>query len=54
MIGIDTTLLSTSPTSIAANPFTVFKFTGGAKGDPVKVTWIDSRGDTRSDEVAIT
>ena len=41
-------------TSIAANPFTVFRLTGGAKGDPVKVTWIDSRGDTRSDEVAIT
>lgn len=41
-------------TSIAANPFLTFRFKGGAKGDAVKVAWLDSHGDSRSDEVAIT
>lgn len=41
-------------TAVSANPFLEFKFKGGAKGEVVRVTWTDSKGDTRSDEVAIT
>jgi sulfur-oxidizing protein SoxZ len=40
-------------TAIAQNPFVSFKFKGGAKGDKVQVTWIDNRGDKRSDEATI-
>ncbi len=40
-------------TAVSANPFLVFKFKGGAKGDKVKFTWTDNTGDTRSDETAI-
>jgi sulfur-oxidizing protein SoxZ len=40
-------------TAIAKNPFISFKFKGGAKGDKVQITWVDSRGDTRTDETTI-
>jgi len=39
--------------SVAANPFLSFRFRGGAKGDVVRVTWTDSRGDSRTDEAVI-
>lgn len=39
--------------SISKDPFVGFKFKGGAKGDKITVTWVDNRGDRRSDEVAI-
>ncbi|ENO89463.1 thiosulfate oxidation carrier complex protein SoxZ [Thauera linaloolentis] len=39
--------------SVSANPYLAFKFNGGAKGDRVEVSWIDNKGDTRSDEVQI-
>jgi sulfur-oxidizing protein SoxZ len=40
-------------TSISKDPFLSFKFKGGAKGDKITVTWVDSKGDTRTDEAAI-
>ncbi len=40
-------------TAIAQNPFLAFKFKGGAKGEKVQVTWVDSRGDKRLDEATI-
>jgi sulfur-oxidizing protein SoxZ len=40
-------------TAIAKNPFLSFKFKGGAKGDKIVIRWVDSRGDTRSDEAVI-
>ena len=40
-------------TAIAKNPFLSFKFKGGAKGDKVLVSWVDSRGDKRTDEAVI-
>ena len=40
-------------TAIAKNPFVSFKFKGGAKGDKIVIQWVDSRGDTRSDETVI-
>ncbi|MFN0314803.1 MAG: thiosulfate oxidation carrier complex protein SoxZ [Burkholderiales bacterium] len=40
--------------AVSANPWIAFKFKGGAKGEKVKVSWTDNRGDSRSDEVVIT
>ncbi len=39
--------------SVSKNPYLAFKFNGGAKGDKLAVTWVDNKGDTRSDEVQI-
>ena len=39
--------------AVSTNPFLAFKFTGAQKGDKVKVTWMDSKGDSRTDEAAI-
>ena len=40
--------------AVSKNPFMQFSFKGGKAGDKVAVTWIDSRGEKRTDEVAIT
>lgn len=39
--------------SVAKNPYLAFKFKGGAKGDKLAVTWLDNKGDKRTDEAAI-
>jgi sulfur-oxidizing protein SoxZ len=39
--------------SISKNPYLLFHFKGGAVGEKVTVSWVDNKGDTRSDEVAI-
>jgi len=39
--------------AVSANPFLSFKFKGGQKGEKVTVTWVDSKGDSRSDEAVI-
>lgn len=39
--------------AVSKNPFVQFKFKGGKTGDKVKVTWVDNKGETRSDEAAI-
>ena len=39
--------------SVSTNPYLAFEFNGGAKGDKLAVTWVDNKGDTRSDEVQI-
>ena len=36
------------------NPFLDFNFKGGAKGDKVQITWVDNKGDKRTDEAAIS
>jgi sulfur-oxidizing protein SoxZ len=40
--------------SISKNPYLVFRFKGGAAGEKVTVTWIDNKGDSRTDEAAIS
>lgn len=40
--------------SVSKDPFLAFKFKGGAKGDKVSVTWMDNKGDTRTDEATIS
>jgi sulfur-oxidizing protein SoxZ len=37
---------------ISANPYISFKFNGN-KGDTIKVTWVDSKGETESGEAKI-
>ena len=39
--------------AISKNPFLSFRFKGGAKGDKVQVTWVDTKGETRTDEATI-
>ena len=39
--------------SVSKNPYLVFRFKGGEAGGKVKLSWLDNRGDTRSDEVEI-
>jgi sulfur-oxidizing protein SoxZ len=39
--------------AVSKNPFLSFKFKGGAKGDKVVITWVDNRGDKRTDEATI-
>ena len=39
--------------AVAKNPFLSFKFKGGAKGDRISITWVDTRGDTRTDGAVI-
>jgi sulfur-oxidizing protein SoxZ len=40
--------------AVAKNPFLSFKVKGGAPGDKVVVSWVDTKGDTRSDEAAVS
>lgn len=37
-------------TAISKNPFLSFRFSGGKPGDKISVTWVDNRGDKRTDE----
>ena len=40
--------------SVSTNPYLAFKFNGGAKGDKLAVTWVDNKGDTRTDEATVS
>ena len=40
--------------AVSKNPYLAFKFKGAAKGDRVKITWVDNKGDTRTDEATVT
>ena len=39
--------------AVSKNPFLSFRFKGPVKGDKVQVTWMDSKGDKRTDEATI-
>ena len=39
--------------AVSKNPFMSFKFNGGAKGEKIKITWVDNKGATRTDEATI-
>ena len=39
--------------AVSKNPFLSFKFKGAQKGEKVQVTWVDNRGDKRTDEATI-
>jgi sulfur-oxidizing protein SoxZ len=40
--------------SVSKNPYLMFRFKGGAVGEKITVTWVDSKGDTRTDETTIS
>jgi sulfur-oxidizing protein SoxZ len=40
--------------SVAKNPFLQFNVKGAKAGDKIGVTWVDSRGDQRSDEATVS
>jgi sulfur-oxidizing protein SoxZ len=40
--------------SIAKNPFLQFNVKGAKAGDKIVVTWKDNKGETRTDEAAVT
>ncbi|MBK8323202.1 MAG: thiosulfate oxidation carrier complex protein SoxZ [Betaproteobacteria bacterium] len=40
--------------AVSKNPFLSFKFTGGKPGEKVSVTWVDNKGDKRTDEATIS
>ena len=41
-------------TAVSKNPFLQFAFKGGKAGEKVVVSWVDNRGDKRSDEAVIS
>ncbi|MDP2143525.1 MAG: thiosulfate oxidation carrier complex protein SoxZ [Gallionella sp.] len=41
-------------TSVSKNPYLIFRFRGGSPGDKVTLSWVDNRGDARSDDAVIT
>ena len=40
--------------AIAKNPYMQFKILGGKAGDKVTVSWVDSKGDKRTDEATVS
>ena len=41
-------------TAVSKNPYLQFIIKGGKAGDKVSVTWKDTKGDTRTDEAAVS
>lgn len=40
--------------SVAKNPFMQFTIKGGKAGDKVAISWIDNKGDKRTDETTVS
>ena len=40
--------------AVSQNPFLQFRFSGGAPGDKVAISWTDNKGDSRTVEVVLT
>lgn len=49
-----TVLIAQWGPSVAKNPFLQFNIKGAKAGDKVGITWIDNRGDKRSDEATVS
>ena len=41
-------------TGISKNPFLQFAFKGAKAGDKIQVSWVDNKGDKRTDEAVIS
>lgn len=39
--------------AISKNPYLQFQFSGGNAGDKLQVSWVDNKGDKRTDETTI-
>ncbi|MDO8277600.1 MAG: thiosulfate oxidation carrier complex protein SoxZ [Rubrivivax sp.] len=40
--------------AVSKNPFMQFSFKGGKAGEKIAVSWVDNRGDKRTDEAVIS
>lgn len=40
--------------AVSKNPFMQFSIKGAKAGDKVAITWVDNRGDTRTDEATVS
>lgn len=40
--------------AVSQNPFLQFRFKGANPGDKITITWIDNKGETRTDEATIS
>ena len=40
-------------TAISKNPFLEFGFKGGKKGERIQISWVDNKGEKRTDEATI-
>jgi sulfur-oxidizing protein SoxZ len=40
--------------AVAKNPFLQFNVKGAKAGDKISVSWVDNKGDKRTDEAAVT
>ena len=40
--------------AVAKNPYLQFVIKGGKAGDKVSITWVDTKGDTRTDEATVS
>jgi len=40
--------------AVSKNPVLQFSFTGARAGDRIQITWVDTRGETRTDEAVVT
>lgn len=40
-------------TGVAKNPYFAFKFKGASSGDTIKISWVDSKGESDSTEAVI-
>lgn len=40
--------------SVSKNPYLSFKVNGGKAGDTVTVSWVDNKGETRSDSAKVS
>ncbi len=49
-----TVLTSQWGPSVAKNPFLQFVVKGAKAGDKISVTWLDNKGDKRSDEATVS
>jgi sulfur-oxidizing protein SoxZ len=39
--------------AVSKNPYLQFRFNGGKKGDEITVTWVDNKGESRTDKAVI-
>jgi sulfur-oxidizing protein SoxZ len=51
--GAKTVLSAQWGTSVSRNPFLHFRFKGGRPGEKVTITWLDNKGENRTDEAVI-
>jgi sulfur-oxidizing protein SoxZ len=49
----DTVLTAYWSGGMSKNPFLSFKFSGASKGDSLKVSWSDNKGDSDSTEIKV-